>query len=64
MTFTAICVGIVIFIAVVLLTGAVSWFLAWLNDDDWELAVLGAWIASALGLAVCLTKLLYLTGRI
>ena len=53
-----------IFIAIVLLTGAVSWFLAWLDDDDWKLAVLVAWIASALGFAVCLTKLLYLTGRI
>ena len=55
MTFTAICVGIVIFIAVVLLTGAVSWFLAWLDDDGWKLPVLFAWIASALGFAVCLT---------
>lgn len=64
MTFTVLCVGIVIFIAIMLLTGAVSWFLAWLDDDDWKLAVLVAWIASALGFAVCLTKLLYLTGRI
>lgn len=64
MSFTVICVGIVLFIAIVLLTGAMSWFLAWLNDDDWELAVCVAWIASALGFAVCLTELLYLTGRI
>lgn len=64
MTFTVICVGIVIFIAVVLLTGAVSWFLAWMNDDGWDFAIYVAWIASALGFAICLTKLLYLTGRI
>lgn len=64
MTFTVICVCIVIFIAFVLLTGAVSWFLAWLSDSDWEFAIFIAWIVSELGFAVCLTKLLYLTGRI
>lgn len=51
MTFTVICVGIVIFIAIVLLTGAVSRFLAWVIEEEWDFAV-------------CLTKLLYLTGRI
>lgn len=64
MTFTVICVGIVIFIAVVLLTGAVSRFLAWVIEEEWDFAVFVAWIASALGFAVCLTKLLYLTGKI
>lgn len=61
---TVICVGILLVIAVVLLTGAVSRFPAWRNDDEWDFAVFAAWIAPALGFAVCPTKLLYLTGRI
>lgn len=56
MGFTRVCVMIVIFIIIVIITGIPN-----LIDNDWNGT---GWLLSSLGFAVCLTILLYEKGII
>ena len=63
MSFTSICVGFVIIIAIMIITGLMGAFWGWMTEDsdDWGF---GAWIVCALGFGICLTILLYQNGII
>ena len=62
MTFTSMCVGAVIIIAILIITGLIGAFSEWLDYND-EFTFL-AWIICAIGFGVCLTILLYQNGII
>ena len=55
-TFSQVCVGIFMVIAVGIVTGLFSYIL---DKDDWPLI---GWMINTIGFGVCLTMLLYLTG--
>lgn len=55
MTITNICVGVVLFIGILVITGVFGWFNMWMADEENMFMVFVAWIISSLGWAICLT---------
>ena len=55
MTVSSICVGIVLFIGILVITGLFGWFNMCMADEENMCMVFVAWILSSLGWAICLT---------
>ena len=53
MTIGNICVGVVLFLCIMVVTFTFGWLSAFICDDD-DMTTFGAWVMSSLGLAVCL----------
>lgn len=58
------CVGFVIFIGLLVITGAIGWLYAWMSDNDNFFMTVFAWFISDIGLAICLTYILVMKGFI
>ena len=64
MTISNICVGFVVFIGLLVITGVLGWFNMCMADEDDMYIVFVAWITSTAGLATCLTYILVMKGFI
>ena len=58
MTISNICVGFVVFIVLLVITGIIGWFFMWVNDEESLFMIFSAWFISTIGLAICLTYIL------
>lgn len=54
MTISNICVGVVLFLIVLVITGAFGWLNMWMADEKHMFMMGVAWIISSLGWAVCM----------
>lgn len=59
-----ICVGIVVFIVLFVITGLLGWLNMLVADEENLFAIFVAWITSTAGLATCLTYILVIKGFI
>lgn len=64
MTVSNICVGIVVFIVLFVITGLLGWLNMFVADEEDLYAIFVAWIISTAGLATCLTYILVMKGFI
>ena len=64
MTISNICVGFVVFIGLLVITGLLGLFYMWMGDEEDLFAISVAWIVSTAGLATCLTYILVMKGFI
>ena len=64
MTISNLCVGFVVFIGLLVITGIIGWFFMWVNDEEDLFIIFSAWIISNIGLAICLTYILVMKGFI
>lgn len=64
MTISNLCVGFVVFIGLLVITGIIGLFFMWMNDEENLFAIFVAWITSTAGLATCLTYILVTKGFI
>lgn len=64
MTISNICVGFVVFIVLLVITGLLGLFSMWMGDEEDLFAIFVAWIVSTAGLATCLTYILVMKGFI
>lgn len=55
MTISNICVGVVVFIVLLVITGILGWLIMFVSDEENLFAIFVAWITSTAGLATCLT---------
>lgn len=55
MTISNICVGVVVFIGLLVITGLLGLLNMFMSDEEDLYAIFVAWIISAAGLATCLT---------
>lgn len=55
MTISNICVGVVVFIVLFVITGLLGWLNMFVADEEDLFAIFVAWIVSTAGLATCLT---------
>lgn len=55
MTISNICVGVVVFIVLFVITGLLGWLNMFMADEEDLFAIFVAWIVSTAGLATCLT---------
>lgn len=55
MTISNICVGVVVFIVLLVITGILGWLNMFVSDEENLFAIFVAWITSTAGLATCLT---------
>ena len=63
--FSEVCVGVVILMAIIVVTFLIGGFLSWLTDDDFmEFGIWLSWLFSSVGFAICLTILLIDRGVI
>ena len=58
MTVSNVCVGVVVWLLILVTTGAFGWFNMWLGDEEGLFMIFIAWITSAAGFAVFLTIIL------
>lgn len=64
MTINNICVGFVVFIGLLVITGLLGWLNMFVADEEDLFAIFVAWIVSTAGLATCLTYILVMKGSI
>ena len=64
MTISNFCVGFVVFIVLLVITGILGWLFMWVNDEEDLFAIFVAWFVSTAGLATCLTYILVMKGFI
>lgn len=64
MTIGNICVGVVVFIGLFVITGILGWLNMFVADEENLFAIFVAWITSTAGLATCLTYILVMKGFI
>lgn len=64
MTVSNICVGVVVFIVLLVITGILGWLIMFVSDEENLFAIFVAWITSTAGLATCLTYILVMKGFI
>lgn len=64
MTISNLCVGFVVFIGLLVITGIIGWFFMWVNDEEDLFMIFSAWFISTIGLAICLTYILVMKGFI
>ena len=64
MTISNCCVGFVVFIVLLVITGIIGWFFMWANDEESLFMIFSAWFISTIGLAICLTYILVTKGFI
>ena len=64
MTISNICVGVVVFIVLFVITGLLGWLNMFVADEEDLFAIFVAWIVSTAGLATCLTYILVMKGFI
>ena len=56
------CVGFVIFIGLLVITGMLGWLNMLVADEENLFAIFVAWVTSTAGLATCLTYILVIKG--
>ena len=61
---SSICVGIVVFIVLLVITGILGGLNMFVADEENLFAIFVAWITSTAGLATCLTYILVMKGFI
>jgi predicted permease len=61
MTFTQVCVGMVICLGLLFITGLFGKLISWTTDDE-SMWFFISWFFSTIGFAVCLTIVLYIKG--
>lgn len=59
-----ICVTVVVFIGLLVITGMLGWLNMFVSDEENLFAIFVAWITSTAGLATCLTYILVMKGFI
>lgn len=64
MIISNLCVGFVVFIGLLVITGIIGWFFMWVNDEEDLFMIFSAWFISTIGLAICLTYILVMKGFI
>lgn len=64
MTISNICVGVVVFIGLLVITGIIGLAFMWMTDEENLFAIFSGWIISTIGLAICLTYILVMKGFI
>lgn len=64
MIISNICVGFVVFIVLLVITGMLGWLNMLVSDEEDLFAIFVAWITSTAGLAICLTYILVTKGFI
>ena len=64
MMVSSICVGIVVFIVLLVITGILGGLNMFVADEENLFAIFVAWITSTAGLATCLTYILVMKGFI
>lgn len=64
MTISNLCVGFVVFIGLLVITGILGWLFMWANDEESSCMIFFAWFISTIGLAICLTYILVTKGFI
>lgn len=64
MTISNFCVGFVVFIGLLAITGIIGLAFMWVTDEDNLFAIFSCWIISTIGLAICLTYILVMKGFI
>lgn len=64
MTISNVCVGVVVFIVLFVITGLLGWLNMFVADEEDLFAIFVAWIVSTAGLATCLTYILVMNNFI
>lgn len=64
MTISNLCVGFVVFIVLLVITGMLGWLNMLVSDEEDLFAIFIAWSISTAGLATCLTYILVTKGFI
>lgn len=64
MTISNLCVGFVVFIVLLVITGMLGWLNMLVSDEEDLFAIFVAWSISTAGLATCLTYILITKGFI
>lgn len=64
MTISNLCVGFVVFIGLLVITGMLGWLNMLMVDEENLYAIFVAWSISTAGLATCLTYILVTKGFI
>lgn len=64
MTISNFCVGFVVFIGLLVITGIIGLAFMWVTDKENLFAICVAWIVSTADLAICLTYILVMKGFI
>lgn len=64
MTISNFCVGFVVFIGLLVITGLLGLLNMFMADEENFFAIFVAWIASTAGLATCLIYILVMKGSI
>lgn len=64
MTISNICVGFVVFIGLLVITGIIGLVFMWMTDEENLFAIFSGWFISTIGLAICLTYILVMKGFI
>ena len=64
MTISSLCVGFVVFIVLLVITGMLGWLNMLVSDEEDLFAIFVAWSISTAGLATCLTYILVTKGFI
>lgn len=64
MTISNLCVGFVVFIVLLVITGMLGWLNMLVSDEEDLFAIFVAWSISTAGLATCLTYILVTKGSI
>ena len=58
MTISNLCVGFVVFIGLLVITGILGWLFMWVNDEESSCMIFFFWFLSTIGLAICLSYIL------
>lgn len=64
MIISNLCVGFVVFIVLLVITGMLGWLNMLVSDEEDLFAIFSAWFISTIGLAICLTYILVTNGFI
>ena len=64
MSISNLCVGFVVFIVLLVITGMLGWLNMLVSDEEDLFAIFVAWSISTAGLATCLTYILVTKGFI
>lgn len=64
MIISNLCVGFVVFIVLLVITGMLGWLNMLVSDEEDLFAIFVAWFISTAGLAACLTYILVTKGFI
>lgn len=64
MTISNFCVGFVVFIGLLVITGIIGLAFMWVTDEESSCMIFFAWFISTIGLAICLTYILVTKGFI